>query len=114
MRTTEERRRHGAELARATFGLGILLIAVAGCATTGGGGAAAPVARSPVTAEALAPTDYKNGGNPNPDDPYTFDIAEDTQGCPIDVSMEPNWRKCTDQAKDCVHVKGGQTVRFRS
>jgi hypothetical protein len=62
----------------------------------------------------LAPENYKKGGGPNPDDPYTFTITLGADGCPSAAPMEPAWRKCPDQAEDCARVKGGQSVQVQS
>ncbi len=90
-----------------------LLLAVAGCATTGGGAtkATAP-ARDAVAAVPAAGPTYNNGGQPNPDDPYRFVIAFDAKGCP--VSATPDLANCPNGQPACLRVKGGQTVRFQS
>ncbi len=55
---------------------------------------------------------YKGDGAPNPKDPYVFAVVEDADGCPVDADVD--FKNCPEQAKGCVRVKGGQTVRFQS
>ncbi len=88
-----------------------LLLAVAACATPTSGGTAGAPARAAEAVAQAAPS-YKNAGEPNPDDPYRFVIAFDTNGCP--VSATPELANCPNAAPGCLRVKGGQTVRFQS
>jgi hypothetical protein len=77
--------------------------------------AAACAPRYLANAPPIADDRYKDGGKPNPNDPYLFTIAEDpSNGCPSSVTMDPAYQNCPDASKDCVRVKQGQTVRFQS
>ncbi len=79
----------GSRMARAGAAVGVLLV-IGGCATV----------------------KYKNGGLPNPTDPYKFTIAFDKAGCPVAATAD--FTNCSGERVDCVRVKGGQTVRFES
>jgi hypothetical protein len=104
-KTSGTRRTNGGAAGGTRVALAVgVLFAVAGCTAPRYAGYGPP----------LSPDQYKQNGAPNPNDPYTFDIVVDNEGCPSDASMEEAYRKCPDRPKDCVRVKGGQTVQFRS